>query len=133
MSPTNADVTWYSRVYDDVKIVDNCGEFPNLPLLGTKRGINYNPILARCQLGYAMKDKPRNILLEGFFIQEGVDNKVLKEKIIHAWHKIHRKGKGELGNKDFVALEPYTQWVQARVSNIKMPYPPEEHMFLKDI
>lgn len=27
-----------------------------------------------------MKDKPRNIILEGFFIQEGVDNKELKYK-----------------------------------------------------
>ncbi|XP_050885356.1 uncharacterized protein LOC127090435 [Lathyrus oleraceus] len=36
MSLTNASVTWYSRVYDDVKITDNCGEFPSVPLLGTK-------------------------------------------------------------------------------------------------
>lgn len=69
MSLTNADVTWYSRVYDDVKIIDRCGEFPNVPILGTKGGTNYNLILARRQLGYAMKDKPRNILLERFFIQ----------------------------------------------------------------
>lgn len=42
-----------------------------------------------------MKDKLNNILLEGFFIQEGVDSKGLKEKIVHAWHKIDRKGKDE--------------------------------------
>ncbi|XP_050915811.1 uncharacterized protein LOC127130898 [Lathyrus oleraceus] len=83
VSLTNADVTWYSRVYDDVKIIDNYGEFPNLHLLGTKGGINYNPILARRQLRYAMKDKPNNIILEGLFIQEGVDSNKLKEKIVH--------------------------------------------------
>lgn len=133
MHLTNVDVTWYSRVHDDVKIIYNCGEFPNVSFLGTKRGIDYNSILARRQLGYAMKDKSRNIILEGFFIQEGVDSKRLKEKIVHAWHKIHKKGKDELGNKDCVALEPYTPWVQVRASNIKIPYPPEEPMFSKVI
>lgn len=78
MSLTNADVTWYSRIYDDMKIIDSCGEFLNVPLLGTKGDINYNLILARRQLGYPMKDKPRNIILEGFFIQGGVDRRGLK-------------------------------------------------------
>lgn len=36
MSLTNANVTWYSRVNFDVKIIDNYGEFPNVPLLGAK-------------------------------------------------------------------------------------------------
>ncbi|XP_050878042.1 uncharacterized protein LOC127081859 [Lathyrus oleraceus] len=133
MSLTNANVTWYSRVNDDMKIIDSCREFPNIPLLGTKGCINYNPILARSQLGYAMKDKPSNILLEGFLIQEVVDIKGLKEKIVRVWNKIHMKGNDKLGNRDCVALEPYTQWVQARVAKIKMPYPPEEPMFSKVI
>ncbi|XP_050894891.1 uncharacterized protein LOC127101500 [Lathyrus oleraceus] len=93
MSLTNADVTWYSRVYDDVKIIDSCG----------------------------------------FFIQEGVYSKGLKDKIVNALHKIHRKGKDELGNKDCVSLESYTQWMQARATKIMMPYPPEEPLFPKVI
>ncbi|XP_050920559.1 uncharacterized protein LOC127138211 [Lathyrus oleraceus] len=48
-------------------------------------------------------------------------------------HKIHRKGKVGLGNKDCVALGTYTRWVQARAPKIKMPYPPEEPMFPKVI
>lgn len=131
MSLTNADVTWYPRFYDDVKIIDSCGEFPNVALLGAKEGINYNLILARRQLGYVMKDKPSNIILKGLFIQEGVDRKGLKEKIIHAWRNVDRKGKDELGSKDYAALEPYTRWVQARAAKIRMPYPPKEPMFLK--
>lgn len=80
-----------------------------------------------------MNNKPNNILLEGSFIQEGVDNKVLKEKIVHARCKIHKKGNDELGNKDYVALEPYTQRVKARVVKIKIPYLLEEPMFPKVI
>lgn len=67
MSLTNDDITWYSSVYDDVKIIDSCWEFSNVPLLGTQGGINYNPALARRQLGFSMKDKPNNTLLEGLF------------------------------------------------------------------
>lgn len=62
MSLTQSDIAWYSRVLDDVKIIDSCGEFPNVPLMGTKGIISYNPVLARRQLGYPMKDKPPNIL-----------------------------------------------------------------------
>ena len=51
----------YHRAYHDVEIVDSCSSFPNVPLLGTKRGINYNIVLARRHLGYPMRDKPNSI------------------------------------------------------------------------
>ncbi|XP_050889409.1 uncharacterized protein LOC127094645 [Lathyrus oleraceus] len=40
MSKKAKDIPWYSRFYDGVKLILNCGDFPNMPLLGTKRGIN---------------------------------------------------------------------------------------------
>ncbi|XP_050889419.1 uncharacterized protein LOC127094657 [Lathyrus oleraceus] len=46
MSLKAEDIPWYSRVYDGVKLILNYGDFPNVPLLGTKGGINYNPRLA---------------------------------------------------------------------------------------
>ncbi|KAI5406027.1 hypothetical protein KIW84_052691 [Lathyrus oleraceus] len=93
MSLTNDDIFWYNHVYDGVQMIDSCGEFSNVPLLGTCGGINYNPILARRQLGFPLKDKPNNILLEGVFFQEGKDPQGLKGRMVHAWRKIHRKGK----------------------------------------
>lgn len=54
------DISWYSRVYDDVKIILDYGNFPNVPLLITKGWINYNLRLALRQLGYAMLDKPNS-------------------------------------------------------------------------
>ena len=69
MSLTNDDITWYSSIYDDAEIIDSCGEFSNVPLLGTQGGINYNPALARRQLGFSMKDKHNNTLLKGLFFQ----------------------------------------------------------------
>lgn len=53
-------------------IIDICGEFPNVSLLGIQGGINYNLILARRKLVYPMKEKPSNILVAGFFyLNEG--------------------------------------------------------------
>ena len=40
MSLTNDDIAWYSSIYDDVDIIDSCGEFSNVPLLRTQGGIN---------------------------------------------------------------------------------------------
>ncbi|KAI5423032.1 hypothetical protein KIW84_046150 [Lathyrus oleraceus] len=122
MSLTNDDISWYNRVYDGVQIIDSCGEFSNVPLLGTRGGINYNPVLARRQLGFPIKDKPNNILLEGVFFQEGKDPQGLKGRMVRAWRKIHRKGRKELGPKNCVTMEPYTSWFRKRASEYLMPY-----------
>ncbi|KAI5426791.1 hypothetical protein KIW84_032281 [Lathyrus oleraceus] len=122
MSLTNDDISWYDRVYDTVQIIDYCGEFPNVPLLGTCGGISYNPILARRQLGFPLKDKPHNILLEGVFFQEGKDPQSLKTRFVRAWRKICKKTRNELGPKNCIALEPYTSWVRQRAAEYLMPY-----------
>ncbi|KAI5434867.1 hypothetical protein KIW84_021621 [Lathyrus oleraceus] len=122
MSLTNDDISWYNRVYDGVQIIDSYGEFSNVPLLGTCGGINYNPVLARRQLGFPLKDKANNILLEGVFFQEGKDPQGLKRRMVRAWRKVHKKGRKELGPKNCIASEPYTAWVRKRASEYLMPY-----------
>ena len=109
MALTHYDIDWYHRAYYDVEIIDNCGCFPNVPLLGTKRGINYNPVLARCQHGYPMRDKPNNIYLSGFFLKEGEDHKEAKKEIEKAWLHIYKKSRKYLGPRGAVSLEPYVQ------------------------
>lgn len=52
------DIPWYFRACDDVKVILRCGNFPNVPLIGTKGRINYNPRLALRQLGYMFLHKP---------------------------------------------------------------------------
>ena len=46
MSLSHSDILWYSRSLGDISIIDRCGEFPNVPLLGIRGGITYNPSLA---------------------------------------------------------------------------------------
>ncbi|XP_058777723.1 uncharacterized protein LOC131651985 [Vicia villosa] len=100
MSLTSTDIVWYSHVFFYTKIVDSCGEFSNVPLLGTKGGINYNHVLAKRQMGYPLNEKPGNLLVEGFFFINGKEGQGLKSSIVHAWHNIHRKGSEELGKKN---------------------------------
>lgn len=82
--------------------------------------------MAHRQLGYPIKDTPRNILLEGIFFKEGEDNKALKEKIVHVWRHVQKKGRKVLRKHKCVSLEPYLQPVQARSIKLNMPYPRHE-------
>ncbi|XP_050889045.1 uncharacterized protein LOC127094229 [Lathyrus oleraceus] len=47
MSLNIDDITWYSFVYDNDNTIDSCGEFSNVPFIGTQGGMNYNSALAR--------------------------------------------------------------------------------------
>ena len=79
MSLTHSDINWRNPIQDGIKIIDSCGHFANIPLIGTKGGISYNPVLARRQFGYPMKDIPSNIKLEGLFFQGG--SKAIREEV----------------------------------------------------
>ena len=72
MSLTTEDILWYSRAYDDVNVILNCGNFPNVSLIGTKGGTNYNPRLALCHLGYPLMHKLDPEHVEEFVLYEGV-------------------------------------------------------------
>lgn len=122
MSLTSTDIEWYDTAYDTRVIIDGCGEFPNVPLLGTRGGINYNPILARRQFGYPMRDKPNSLLLSAsffFYQEEGLE---LRNRFVQAWRTIHRKRKDMLGVKLSFASDSYTRWVIERATGLGMPY-----------
>ncbi|KAI5442155.1 hypothetical protein KIW84_011282 [Lathyrus oleraceus] len=67
-------------------------------------------------------DEFSNVPLLGFFFQEGKDPQNLKDRMVRAWRKVHRKGRNELGAKNCVALEHYTSWVRKRALEYRMPY-----------
>ncbi|XP_050916785.1 uncharacterized protein LOC127131950 [Lathyrus oleraceus] len=131
MSLKAKDIPWHSRVYDGVKFILNCEDFPNVPLLGTKGGINYNPRLALRQLGYPMVDKPDLKSVEGFLLYEGVEEPELIKKIVKAWGLICPQGRAEMGKKNCIAKEAYTSWVKRKVSEVLLSFPPEPSMSLQ--
>ncbi|KAI5442386.1 hypothetical protein KIW84_011453 [Lathyrus oleraceus] len=58
MSLTSYDIRWQSYRMDVCNVIMSCGEFHNVPLVGTKGCINYNPVLSLRQLGFVMNGRP---------------------------------------------------------------------------
>ena len=65
MTLTHSDIHWCSLSKENVIIIDRYGEFPNVPLLGIRGGITYNPSLELRQFGYARRDGPPDMLIQG--------------------------------------------------------------------
>ena len=65
MSLSHTNIYWYFRSHEDITIIDRYGEFPNVPLLGIRVGITYNPYLALRQFGCAQRDDPHDALIQG--------------------------------------------------------------------
>ena len=64
MSLTDNDIAWTLKGLDEVAVIDCCGEYPNVPLIGIRGGITYNPSLALRQFGYARRDGPHDMLIQ---------------------------------------------------------------------
>lgn len=124
MSLRAEDITWFYPGSDMEGIIDGCGEFPNVPLIGRYGGINYHPALERRQAALPMKEKPSNIYLDNIFFHHE-ENELWRIRINHAWNRIHRKERNILGRRDCTAYTPYSLWVCERACELKMPYPPE--------
>jgi len=116
---------WYNAAYNTGEIIDSYGEYPNIPLLGTRGGISYNPTLARCQFGYPMKTKPDYLSSTNDFYLDQEDSSGKREKFVRAWHTILKKDRNQLGKKSNATHESYTQGVIDRAAKYKMPYNPQ--------
>ena len=70
MTLKHSDIQWCSRSIENknVIIVDHYGEFHNVPLLGIRGGITYNPCLALRQFGYARRNGPHDMLIQGLVL-----------------------------------------------------------------
>ena len=64
MSLSHSDIRWCLFPQKDFTFIERFGEFPNVPLLGIRGGITYNPSLALRQFGYARRDGPHDMLLQ---------------------------------------------------------------------
>ncbi|XP_058722458.1 uncharacterized protein LOC131594367 [Vicia villosa] len=115
-------VLWYPQEQRVEEVIYRCGQFPNVPLIGTKGCINYNPSLALRQLGYPIVDKPADLLLKDFVLHDmGKEDAEMLRSINRAWKKIHRKGQ-ELRRTSYGVKGTYSQWVKDRVKEIKLPW-----------
>ncbi|XP_058768986.1 uncharacterized protein LOC131642835 [Vicia villosa] len=104
MGLTANDIVWYHIGKGIEEVITRCGSFDNVPLIGTKGVINYNPRLALRQLGFTLKDKPLDKeIFESVCFEKGADPKGLE--------------------KNAIAKQAYTDWVKDRVKERLLPFP----------
>ncbi|XP_047180670.1 uncharacterized protein LOC124847264 [Vigna umbellata] len=104
--------------------IQHCGRFPNVPLIGARYGINYNPLLVQRQFGYPMKGAPSLDYLTAFFIYYGDGHCTeMLRKVRSAWENVMRAEKDlRLGVMDDKVN--YHTWIWERVKEIKLPFKP---------
>ncbi|KAI5392826.1 hypothetical protein KIW84_060113 [Lathyrus oleraceus] len=122
MSLTSYDIRWQSYRMDVRNVIMSCGEFRNVPLIGTRGCINYNPVLSLRQLGFVMKGRPLEAeVAESVYFEKKSDPARL-EQVGRAWKSIGVKDGSVLGKKFAVAMPDYTEWVKERVETLLLPY-----------
>ena len=92
---------------EEVAVIDRCGEYPNVPLIGTHGGITYNPCLSLRQFGRARKDGPHELLIPSIVFDFQGDSEEHRCRFIRAWDRVHRSDPHELGMKTSLLMEPY--------------------------
>lgn len=118
---SSSTVQWYKREWETQNIILRCGGFPNVPLIGTRGCINYNPVLCMRQFGHAMNGPPKEEDLAPFVINTIDPLNPAVKRVRQAWNNIVRSGL-ELGKKNVIAREPYVKWVKERARIVKMPF-----------
>jgi archaellum component FlaC len=122
MTLTEHSVIWFAKKLGREDVTISCGDFPNVPLIGSQGCINYNPMLAVRQLGYPMVEKPDDEALKELILQDmGANDSNMLQKIIRSWEEVHKKG-SELRKRGSGNREPYPQWVKERAKSIKLPF-----------
>ena len=107
---------------DEVAIIDRCGEYPNVPLIGTNGGITYNPCLALRQFGRARREGPHELLMPSIIFDFQGDSDEQRRRFIRAWDRVHRFDPHDLGAKTSLPMELYLRWVRIRAQKLGMPY-----------
>lgn len=114
-------ISWCSQGLERIDVICHCGDFPNVPLMGTKGYINYNPILALRQFGYPIRNPPTEESVTPFIVYELNQDLEMLHRVRQAWNRVVRKGKG-LGVESWMSDKSYSRWLEERVRKIKLPF-----------
>src|SRR4051812_32543078 len=108
------NVIWYQKEFERTWLFDCCGEFPNIPLLGVHGGITYNPIVARHQFCFDLKNKPCSLYISAEYFSYDSDEAKKRDLFIKAWSKVKKVGAKDIGRRNYIPLDPYFQWIYDR-------------------
>jgi len=72
---------WQPAWQQRTRLVYQCARSVNVPLIGTKGCINYNPVLAQRQFGYPIARAPTSAILEPLLVlyKEDSSTEILSE------------------------------------------------------
>ena len=87
--------------------------------LGNK---NYNPCLSLRKFGYARRDGPHEMLIQGWVFNYDNNDQGLRQRFIRAWRMLNKLDSKTLGHTNSIPLEPYLKWVRTRGKNLMMSY-----------
>jgi len=119
---TQDKVKWHPSWQKRTSIIYYCGNHPNVPLIGTKGCVNYNPILAQRQFGYPIRGSPTAAALTTLlaYHKQGDAADTLRQ-IRNAWKRVIRMERDSRAwgiDRDI----PYQQWVTDRAKQVKLPF-----------
>ncbi|KAH1213642.1 hypothetical protein GmHk_14G041562 [Glycine max] len=118
-SKEGASVKWFPRWKEGrTGVLISCGGFPNVPLMGTRGCISYNPVLAIRQLGYPMRGAPLEdelvlVISRGF----NKTNVETLQKVCKACEVLQKKDK-ELRGSNNGPIDGYRKWLKAYVQGL---------------
>jgi len=115
-------IIWQPSWQQRSKLIYSCEGFPNVPLIGIRGCISYNPVLAQRQFGYPIRGAPTPDVLVPFvcYYQDGFVNDTLCQ-IRNAWKNI-LCAKKDTRSWSVDREIPYQQWLLDRVREVKLPY-----------
>ncbi|KAH1202917.1 hypothetical protein GmHk_17G049264 [Glycine max] len=99
-------------------VLFSCGDYPNVPLIGTRGCINYNPALAIRQLGYPMRGAPTEESLSPFLVRDlGAQSLKVIQRVHKAWRSPLRKDKELRGIQNGV-IGGYHGWLRVHTRGL---------------
>ncbi|KAL5131505.1 hypothetical protein HKD37_12G034391 [Glycine soja] len=112
-------VNWFPRWKEGNEgVLFSCGGYPNIPLIGTRGCINYNPAHAIRQLGYPMRGAPTEESLSPFLVRDfGVQNFKVIQRVHKAWGSPLRKDKELRGIRNGI-IGGYHEWLKVRTRGL---------------
>ncbi|KAH1265609.1 hypothetical protein GmHk_01G001284 [Glycine max] len=112
-------ISWFPRWKEGKEgVLFSCGRYPNIPLVGTRGCINYNPALAIRQLGYPMRGAPTEESMSPFLVRDlGAQNSKTIQKIHKAWETPLRKDQELRGIRNGI-IGGYHEWLKVHIRGL---------------
>ncbi|KAL5124012.1 hypothetical protein HKD37_02G004492 [Glycine soja] len=112
-------ISWFPRWKEGKEgVLFSCGRYPNIPLVGTRGCINYNPALAIRQLGYPMRGAPTEESMSPFLVRDlGAQNSKTIQRIHKAWETPLRKDQELRGIRNGI-IGGYHEWLKVHIRGL---------------